>query len=252
MSEHDRLGRAGPGRRQRGWTPSEVLFLLSLPLALAAVIYSGTLSFKEGQRLEVAKANGQGLVSWAEAAASANEKGESFEPHACSTVQPVEKVASDSASHSASAAAAHEAQEGSSAASSAESSAGTASAAPAAPAASAAVVLAATSAASAASVPAPTWGKCRQALLAKGGPLAEAKNPFNPKESVLGTKCERDKPLTRGQVVVEKGTSPPAGISGSVTYGAIEDSEPMVKGLMLKILVCDKGSYPIKVAEVKL
>lgn len=68
----------------------------------------------------------------------------------------------------------------------------------------------------------------------------------------MGVKCERDKPATRGQVVVEKGTPPPAGMSGSVSYGAIEDSEPMVKGLMLKILVCDKGSYPIKVSEVKL
>ena len=82
--------------------------------------------------------------------------------------------------------------------------------------------------------------------------MADAKNPFNPKESVMGTKCERDKPLTRGQLVVEKGTPPPPGISGSVSYASIEDSEPIVKGLMLKIIVCDKGSYPIKVSEVKL
>ena len=82
--------------------------------------------------------------------------------------------------------------------------------------------------------------------------MAQAKNPFNPDEPVVGVKCERDKPATRGLVVVEKGTPPPLGMSGSVSYGAIEDSEPMVKGLMLKILVCDKGSFSIKVSEVKL
>ena len=228
MKEHDRLGLHQPRRRQRGLAPSEVLFLLSLPVALAAVIYSGTLSFKEGQRLEVAKSNGQELVKWAETAASANEKGEPSTPQDCSAVAAADKVAT-------SASAAEPAAAGSAV-----------SATPAAPASAAAPSN------SSASAPPSTWGKCKQALLAPGGLLAQAKNPFNPEEPVVGVKCERDKPATRGQVVVEKGTSPPAGMSGSVSYGAIEDSEPMVKGLMLKILVCDKGSYPIKVSEVKL
>lgn len=223
MNEQDRLEIAGPGHSQRGLAPSEVLFLLSLPLALVAVIYSGTLSFKEGQRLEVAKANGQEVVKWAEAAASSLEKGEASVSLLCSAVPPVESASAASAAPAAS-----EAQNGSTSSSSADKSA------------------------AAASAPAITWGKCRQALVAQGGPLAEAENPFNPKESVLGTKCERDKPMTRGQVVVEKGTPPPPGFPGSVAFGSIEDSEPLVKGLTLKILVCDKGSYPIKVSEVKL
>ena len=245
MNEHDRLGAAGngsapnnppsqaggPDRRPRRLAPSEVLFLLSLPLALAAVIFSGTLSFKEGQRLEQAKSNGLELVKWAEAAAALHEKGEASEPHACSALPPVAQAA-QAASAPAEAASnpPHDTQ-----ASRVASAEGSASAA-----------------AAEASAPPSTWGKCKQALAAKGGPLAEATNPFNPNEPVFGAKCERDKPMTRGQVVIEKGTPPPPGISGSVSYGAIEDTEPMVKGLMLKIVVCDKGSYPIKVSEVKL
>ena len=220
--------------------PSEWLFLVSLPLAVVAVIYSGTLSFKEGQRLEGAKSNAMELAKWAEAAGAKHEKGEPTLPAGCSAIAAPAATASTPAASGApaeQAASGAEAHAADSAASAAGAAPAAVSAAPAAPAASA---------------PPSTWAKCKQALASPGGPLAEAVNTFNPKESVLGVKCERDKPLTRGQVVVEKGTSPPPGIPGSVTYAAIEDTEPMVKGLMLKIIVCDKGSYPIKVSEVKL
>ena len=260
MNPPDRLDPAGPrtatvksqgsprGRWAdlRGMAPSEWLFLGSLPLAVVAVIYSGTLSFKEGQRLEGAKANAMELAKWAEEAGAKHEKGEPTLPAECSAITAPAPTASataasaDPAQQPASSAEAHAPE-------SAASSAGAASSA-ALPATGAV----AAHAASAASAPPSTWAKCKHALVSPGGPLAEAVNTVNPKEPVLGVKCERDKPLTRGQVVVEKGTSPPPGISGSVAYAAIEDSEPMVKGLMLKILVCDKGSYAIKVLEVKL
>ena len=166
MKEHDRLGLHQPRRRQRGLAPSEVLFLLSLPVALAAVIYSGTLSFKEGQRLEVAKSNGQELVKWAETAASANEKGEPSTPQDCSAVAAADKVAT-------SASAAEPAAAGSAV-----------SATPAAPASAAAPSN------SSASAPPSTWGKCKQALLAPGGLLAQAKNPLDRKSTRLNSSHE--------------------------------------------------------------
>ena len=264
MSEHDRLDsvtvgtphsasfkakRASPGRRIGigSLAPSEWLFLLSLPLAVAAVIFSGTLSYKEGKRLEGAKSYAMDLQKWAEAAAAQHEKGLASLPEHCSAIAPVAAAASATAASASQPVPASESASAPAAVAAAASESA-ASAAPAAVAAHTAVA----AAVSPASGPASTWAQCKQALTAPGGPLADAQNTFNAKEPVLGVKCERDKPATRGQVVVEKGTSPPPGFPGSVTYAAIEDPEPIVKGLMLKILVCDKGSYPIKVAEVKL
>ena len=65
---------------------------------------------------------------------------------------------------------------------------------------------------------------------------------------VIGAKCDRADLNTRGLVVVEKGTpAPPA-----MNFGPFEDSDTISKDLPLRIMVCDKGAYALKVAEVKL
>ena len=97
-----------------------------------------------------------------------------------------------------------------------------------------------------------TWQACREALFAAGGPFEQLRNPFNEANTVLGTKCERKSAATRGHVLVEKGTAPPAGVSGSTSWGPLEDKEVLAKGLLLRIQVCDAGGYAIKVAEVTL
>lgn len=98
----------------------------------------------------------------------------------------------------------------------------------------------------------PTWQAYREALFGATGPFAKMTNPFNPANTVLGTKCERKSAATRGHVLVEKGTSPPPGVTGSVSWGPLEDKELMAKGLLLRVQVCDAGGYTVKVAEVTL
>jgi len=95
-----------------------------------------------------------------------------------------------------------------------------------------------------------TWSGCRAALIADGGSLSGLRNPFDDRQPLFSRQCDRANPATRGAVVVEKGQAP---ITGAPTvYSPIEDSEPLVRGLMLRIIACDKGSFSTRVKELKL
>ena len=97
-----------------------------------------------------------------------------------------------------------------------------------------------------------TWATCREALFTAGGPLSHLSNPFDSTIPVAGNKCERRNRSTRGVVYVQKGTQPPPGVPGGASWSPIEDDEPMARGLLLKIQVCDAGGYTIGIGEVKL
>jgi hypothetical protein len=97
-----------------------------------------------------------------------------------------------------------------------------------------------------------TWQACRDALFGPEGPFAQMRNPFNAANTVLGTQCQRQSAATRGHVLVHKGTPPPQGVAGSMYWSPIDGKETLVKGLALRVQVCDAGGYAIKVAEVTL
>jgi hypothetical protein len=97
-----------------------------------------------------------------------------------------------------------------------------------------------------------TWEQCRKALAGTNGPLHGLSNPFDPSLGVIGPKCEKGNLNTRGLVVVEKGTPAPPGAPPSVSFGPFEDSDKLTREMPARILVCDKGGYALKVAEVKL
>lgn len=97
-----------------------------------------------------------------------------------------------------------------------------------------------------------TWQACREALFGPQGPFAQMRNPFNAANTVLGTQCQRKSAATRGHVLVEKGTPPPQGVTGNMSWSPLEGKEALAKGLALRVQVCDAGGYAIKVAEVTL
>lgn len=97
-----------------------------------------------------------------------------------------------------------------------------------------------------------TWAACREALFGSGGPMFDRVNPFNALNMVTGSKCERKTPSARGVVVLEKGTSSPPGMPPSVVWSVLGDEEPLVRGLMLRVQVCDGGGYPVRLAEITL
>jgi hypothetical protein len=97
-----------------------------------------------------------------------------------------------------------------------------------------------------------TWATCREALFTAGGPLSQLANPFAATIPVAGNKCERRNLATRGVVYIQKGTQPPPGVPGGTSWSPIEDDEPMVRGLLLKLQACDAGGFTIHIGEVKL
>ena len=97
-----------------------------------------------------------------------------------------------------------------------------------------------------------TWSTCRESLFTAGGPLSHLSNPFDAVIPVASNKCERRNRATRGVVYIQKGTQPPPGVPGGTSWSPIDDDEPMVRGLMLRVQACDAGGYTINIGEVKL
>lgn len=95
-----------------------------------------------------------------------------------------------------------------------------------------------------------TWLACRNALLAEGGPLHGFVNPFDSEYPVFGDKCERKNTATRGIIVVQESLKVPPGQPAA--FAPMPPTRPLEKDLGFRVIVCDKGSFPIKVGESKL
>jgi hypothetical protein len=63
-------------------TLADRFFVILMFIMTGTVAWVGTLAYREGQRTEMAKANGEVLLSWLEAAGSRRHSG-AFEPSAC-------------------------------------------------------------------------------------------------------------------------------------------------------------------------
>ncbi len=89
MDPFNQSAQAAPGPSSssspegRGWKVSEVMFLLVLGVALAAVVYCGRFAYREGALLEHAKANAQAVVRWAETHAASQVQSKPVTPSPC-------------------------------------------------------------------------------------------------------------------------------------------------------------------------
>lgn len=93
------------------------------------------------------------------------------------------------------------------------------------------------------------WAPCAAALFASGGPLAGVRNAFSGQALGLVERCIPGDPRSPGQFMVEKISATPPGSAVAQIIGPIGAEEPLDKPLTLKLSVCDKGGYPIKVGE---
>lgn len=278
MAHHDNHPDAHPSPNGPVFGLGDFVFILLLIAAMVAVVFSSRFAYREGMLLESAKDNAQQFVKWAEAVAAPDGKAEPFTLAMCASMPGAasQEIAAGVAPAGAAAlpAGAKDAAPG------AEGAAASGHGASAVSAASAVVTVAAhgTPPASAAGghgggaahagAPAPegehaeappatppvatTWATCREALFTAGGPLSQLSNPFDATIPVASNKCERRNRATRGVVYVQKGTQPPPGVPGGTSWSPIEDDEPMVRGLTLKVQACDAGGYTINIGEVKL
>ena len=106
-------------------------------------------------------------------------------------------------------------------------------------------------AADAAAAPAAgTWGACL-AHLTSATEFKDMVNPFTGKAPNFIAGCDPADRSLVGSIVLEKTTANPPGSAVATVTSQLVDADLIAEKLALKISVCDKGSYAVKVAEIE-
>ena len=95
-----------------------------------------------------------------------------------------------------------------------------------------------------------TWGACL-AHLTGAGEFKDMVNPFTGKAPNFIPACDPADRSLVGSIVLEKSTANPPGSAVATVTSQLVDADLIAEKLALKISVCDKGSYAVKVAEIE-
>lgn len=95
-----------------------------------------------------------------------------------------------------------------------------------------------------------TWGPCLVHLSSQTE-LKDARNPFTEKPPVFITACDPSERNLPGAVVIEKVVPHPPGSAIAASVSPFTASDSIAQTVRLKISVCDKGAYAIKIAEIE-
>jgi hypothetical protein len=93
------------------------------------------------------------------------------------------------------------------------------------------------------------WGDCFAELTESVPTLKKMTNPFTKEPVHFVAKCDPKDRSTIGGIFLEKIVPTPPGSAVAVVASQLVDMDPIDTKLSLKLTVCDKGGYPIKVDE---
>jgi hypothetical protein len=93
-----------------------------------------------------------------------------------------------------------------------------------------------------------TWGACFDYIM-KNTELKDQNNTFFDKPPHFIEKCDPSSREVMGAIVIEDLMPTPAGSAIPFVGTQLIDSDPIDYKMQLRVSVCDKGGYPIKVAE---
>lgn len=103
----------------------------------------------------------------------------------------------------------------------------------------------------AAAEPAPgTWGACLAHLMS-ATEFKDMVNPFTGKTPNFIPVCNPADHSLVGSIVLEKITPNPPGSAIATVTSQLVETDSIAEKLSLKVSVCDKGSYAVKVAELE-
>jgi len=221
------------------FTPGDYTFLGFMVFVLMAVVWVGILAHEEAVKTEESKHNGETLVSWlTEAGAKRFEPEFAHGPCAGGVkVQHRPQPVATALAPEAAASAMLQAQSASGKEESPKEQA------PATESAAEPVATAKEDAKSA-----NTWGGCIAHIFA----LAEFKefmNPFFDEPPKFAAACVPTDASLPGALVIEKLVPTPPGSSVPYIASQLVDTDTIEAKLQLRISICDKGSYAIKIAE---
>ena len=206
----------------QSWTGADKAFLVFIAFVLVAVTWLGIMAHKEALKTEGTKRNGEQWAAWL-----TQESAKRFEPgYGIAACAGGMKTAAPAAPAPMASAAEADAN------------------APAAdPAVAAPVSLAA--------APTPnTWGTCLEFLTTQTE-FKDMINPFTGKAPVFIPACNPADHSLVGSIVIDKVTPNPPGSAVATVSSQLLATDPIAEKVQLKIAVCDKGSYAIKIAELE-
>ena len=93
-----------------------------------------------------------------------------------------------------------------------------------------------------------TWGTCLEAIL-KNTELKDVVNPFTGKPPEFIEKCDPADYTLHGNIAIEKSVANPVGSAVAATVSPLVAADAIDTKLQLKLSICDKGAYPVKVSE---
>jgi hypothetical protein len=93
-----------------------------------------------------------------------------------------------------------------------------------------------------------TWGACFDYIMTKSE-LKDMLNPFTNEVPQFVAGCNPSDPHLPGSIVIEKLTPTPPGSAVPVINSQLVSTDSIDQKMQLRISVCDKGSYAIKIAE---
>jgi hypothetical protein len=208
-----------------GPTTPDIIFLCFLFVAMLGVGWVGHLAYKEGMKMAVTKRNGEAWAKWFTQAGLDRSK-EGYEVGACATgfipsVLPAKPSAlANLAVVEAGTETTHE------------------------PSPLSAVV-------TPPQAPTPrTWGPCFKALSTQGGLLADKFNPFSQKPLAVVAKCDMADRTLAGAMALEKSLPTPPGSAIPFINSPLVDSDSIEQKMQIRVTMCDKGAYPVRIAEI--
>jgi hypothetical protein len=225
------------------FTPGDYMFLGLMVFVLIAVVWVGILAHEEASKTEASKHNGEVLVAWLTEAGTKR-----FEPDfthgpcaggakAAEHVQPTAIAAAPEASATAQTAAL--AQGAAAPTKEDPTKANATDSGEAADKGTAAKDEAKGS---------NTWGGCIQHIFALKE-FKEFMNPFFDEQPKFVAACVPTDASLTGALVIEKMVATPPGSSVPYIPSQLVDADTIEAKLQLRISICDKGSYTIKIAE---
>ncbi|MFZ2738140.1 MAG: hypothetical protein WBI20_11055 [Burkholderiaceae bacterium] len=95
-----------------------------------------------------------------------------------------------------------------------------------------------------------TWGACLAELLKKSS-LKDLRNPFNGEAPKYVEACVPGDLSLIGGIDIDKSIATPAGSAIPFVKSNLAPTDSIKEKQLLTVTVCDKGGYPIKIAEIE-
>ena len=95
------------------------------------------------------------------------------------------------------------------------------------------------------------WGDCFESILQNVKELQNQSNAFTGRPLEFIAKCDPKDRSTVGSIVLEKIVPTPPGSAISSITSQLISMDAIDTKILLKLTVCDKGGYPIKVDELE-